>query len=587
MFNFLNKDTEYVKIVDSTKVLMRELISFFRNIAKELDTKKLEEMMTQIDNPFMVLICGEYNSGKSTFINAILGNNICKIGATPTTDKINIIKKGYSDIEKIKSPIINTMELELDILDNFLIVDTPGTNSIIKEHQEITKEFIHRAELILFVTSADRPFSESERQMLELISTKYGKKIVFILNKIDQKDVHEIDEIVEFIRENSLKMLGLKPKILTVSAKKAFKGVEDGDESLIKESRIKDVVNDISKIHRKNALYLKLDSPISTSLNMIDEVAEQLNIDSEKVSGEAKELNDFIIRLGEYHKSLTEDYKKKIELIKGNFNEIENDIYKIIDSISFFKLLKSKLPFTKSKIKYNFEEQVEDLSRKVNTTLESLTYDVAQDSKKMYEQAHQFINKQIAKYKRDDLYIQTASPDYIETGRNILETLRTSFETDYKHYNLPQASKDIKKSIDDGFSASFIGSVASIGLGGALIAVLPTLVMDITGISLSIVLAVSSLFILPAKKRQAKRVLSEKFSELSNNLTTVTMEKIKADLQKIYSQIEREMKPYRSFVDSEEEILRNNKEKAEKLSKELVNIKTKVENIFKSRWGEI
>ena len=63
-------------------------------------------------------------------------------------------------------------------------MDTPGTNAIIREHEEITTQFIPRSDLILFVTSADRPYTESERQFLEKIQA-WGKKIVLVINKID------------------------------------------------------------------------------------------------------------------------------------------------------------------------------------------------------------------------------------------------------------------------------------------------------------------------------------------------------------------------------------------------------------------
>jgi predicted GTPase len=67
------------------------------------------------------------------------------------------------------------------------IVDTPGTNAVIRKHEQITSEFVPRADLILFVTSADRPFTESERQFIERIRD-WGKKVVFVVNKID---IHE------------------------------------------------------------------------------------------------------------------------------------------------------------------------------------------------------------------------------------------------------------------------------------------------------------------------------------------------------------------------------------------------------------
>ena len=64
------------------------------------------------------------------------------------------------------------------------IVDTPGTNAIIREHEAITSEFVPRSDLVLFVTSADRPFTETERVFLEQVRG-WGKKVVIVINKID------------------------------------------------------------------------------------------------------------------------------------------------------------------------------------------------------------------------------------------------------------------------------------------------------------------------------------------------------------------------------------------------------------------
>ena len=72
----------------------------------------------------------------------------------------------------------------LPLLKELNIVDTPGTNAIIRRHERLTDEFVPRSNLVLFVTSADRPLTESERQFLERILT-WGKKIVLVMNKLD------------------------------------------------------------------------------------------------------------------------------------------------------------------------------------------------------------------------------------------------------------------------------------------------------------------------------------------------------------------------------------------------------------------
>ncbi len=72
----------------------------------------------------------------------------------------------------------------MEILRQCHLVDTPGTNALDRSHEALTTHYVPRADLVLFVTSADRPFSESERVFLEQIR-EWGKKVVVAVNKID------------------------------------------------------------------------------------------------------------------------------------------------------------------------------------------------------------------------------------------------------------------------------------------------------------------------------------------------------------------------------------------------------------------
>ncbi len=106
------------------------------------------------------------------------------------------------------------------------LVDTPGTNAIDREHEALTQHFIPRADLVLFVTSADRPFTESERAFLAGIRD-WGKKIVMAVNKIDILETEEERERVrKFVRESFTNLLGEEPKVFVVSARQAFRAKE-------------------------------------------------------------------------------------------------------------------------------------------------------------------------------------------------------------------------------------------------------------------------------------------------------------------------------------------------------------------------
>ena len=119
----------------------------------------------QLDELFLLVVVGEFNSGKSAFINALLGQRLLKEGVTPTTAQVNVLQYGSEPGRASPTPHLHLVTAPVDLLREIHIVDTPGTNAVIREHEAITAEFVPRSDLVLFVTSADRPFTESERAL--------------------------------------------------------------------------------------------------------------------------------------------------------------------------------------------------------------------------------------------------------------------------------------------------------------------------------------------------------------------------------------------------------------------------------------
>ncbi|MEO8499536.1 MAG: dynamin family protein, partial [Vicinamibacteria bacterium] len=135
--------------------------------AAEEDRKALEGSIRQLDELFLLVIVGEFNAGKSAFINALLGDRLVAEGVTPTTSRIQLLMHGAAiEKETTEEDGVLVVRAPIELLREINIVDTPGTNAIQREHEALTRKFLPRSDLVLFVTSADRPFTESERQFL-------------------------------------------------------------------------------------------------------------------------------------------------------------------------------------------------------------------------------------------------------------------------------------------------------------------------------------------------------------------------------------------------------------------------------------
>ena len=163
----------------------------------------LERSISQLDDLFLLVMVGEFNAGKSAVINALLGEKLLKEGVTPTTSQINILRFGPEAERRPVEEGHEVITLPVELLSEVSIVDTPGKNAIIRQHEELTRHFVPRADLVLFITSVDRPFTESERRFMEQISD-WGKKVVIVLNKVDLlQDVEELAQVETFEMENA------------------------------------------------------------------------------------------------------------------------------------------------------------------------------------------------------------------------------------------------------------------------------------------------------------------------------------------------------------------------------------------------
>ncbi|AEE27537.1 unnamed protein product [Arabidopsis thaliana] len=226
---FIKLEDKQKLIVEMEKSVLRETIEIIHKAAPLMEeVSLLIDAVSRIDEPFLMVIVGEFNSGKSTVINALLGKRYLKEGVVPTTNEITFLC--YSDLESEEQQRCQTHPdgqyvcyLPAPILKDINIVDTPGTNVILQRQQRLTEEFVPRADLLVFVLSADRPLTESEVAFLRY-TQQWKKKFVFILNKSDiYRDARELEEAISFVKENTRKLLNTENVILyPVSARSAL-----------------------------------------------------------------------------------------------------------------------------------------------------------------------------------------------------------------------------------------------------------------------------------------------------------------------------------------------------------------------------
>ncbi|MBK8626395.1 MAG: dynamin family protein, partial [Saprospiraceae bacterium] len=195
------------------------------DITKEIGHEKLEltlgELRNQLEAPFTFVIVGEVKAGKSSFINALLDTDkeICKVAPMPMTDTIQQIVYGETEWVETINPYLKKIHQPVEILKEIAIVDTPGTNTIVAHHQEITERFIPYSDLIVFVFEAKNPYRQSSWEFFDYINAEWHRKIIFVLQQKDllpETDLKiNFDGVVAHAKQKGIE----DPKVFAVSAK--------------------------------------------------------------------------------------------------------------------------------------------------------------------------------------------------------------------------------------------------------------------------------------------------------------------------------------------------------------------------------
>lgn len=201
----------------------------FGESAQEDRRRLLDVAQDLRDLFFLVVVIGEFNAGKSSFINALLKDEMLAMGITPTTDAIHLIRYGDTPTRKPAAREDGIFEWTHPNTGaaGVAIVDTPGTGSVFQKHEKTAKQFLHRSDLVIFVISAKRAFAETERLYLEL-ARNYGKKIILVVNQVDLLDPQERQQVRGFVERQVKDLLDIQPLMFMISAKDALNSLRSG-----------------------------------------------------------------------------------------------------------------------------------------------------------------------------------------------------------------------------------------------------------------------------------------------------------------------------------------------------------------------
>ncbi|KUG29789.1 hypothetical protein ASZ90_000320 [hydrocarbon metagenome] len=185
-------------------------------------------LLASLGEPFLFVVVGEVKTGKSSLVNALLGEDLCEVAPDPCTDRIRMIFHGETVSEVAVDPLLSHVRAPHDILREIAVVDTPGVDSIIDRHQEITERFIPKSDLVLFVFSAINPYSRSAWEFFSLVRQEWRRKVVFILNQADLATPDQLRVNAASVRRLAEERGVADPVLFAVSATRSKTDPEGG-----------------------------------------------------------------------------------------------------------------------------------------------------------------------------------------------------------------------------------------------------------------------------------------------------------------------------------------------------------------------
>jgi small GTP-binding protein len=521
------------------------------------DLAMLDRGLLQLDELFLLVIVGEFNSGKSAFINALLGQRFLVEGVTPTTSAIHLIKYGEEPGQAPGEREVMVVTYPAEWLRDINIVDTPGTNAVIRRHQEITEDFVPRADLVLFVTSVDRPFSESERAFIHRIRA-WGKKVVFVVNKIDILETpDDVEHVIGFVTTNAREMLGRQPTVFAVSSRQARQAKEtlDADERtrLWAASRFEPLESYILRtLDERERLRLKLANPLGVAQRLTERYLSLAESRQALLREDVATVRTVEAQLAAYEADMRRNFKYHL-------SHVDNVLYAMAErGDKFFdETIRIQRVFdlvNADRVRGMFERQVvADTAAQVEAHTHELIDWLVQEDYRQWQAVMDYLNKRIAHH--EGRMVGKVEGKFEYNRQALLESVGRSAREVVGSYDKEAEARELAESVQMALAQTAIVEVGAVGLGALVLALLTTTVADVTGVLAASVIAALGFYVLPYKRRQAKNNLQAKIHDLRSRLNQAITAQFENELDRSLQRIREAMRPYTRFVETEQATL--------------------------------
>ncbi len=500
------------------------------------DPEALEAMRHRLDELFLIMVVGEFNAGKSTFLNAILGADALDTGELPTTRSVHLLRHGAVEAVREAEPRLLVHELAVELLRDLNIVDTPGTNSMQREEQRLTEGFVPRADFVFFVTSLLRPYSASEHDFLKLILS-WGKRVVFIVNQVDLAGGPDhVARVKRYVEQQATEALGEEPPLFAISAREVVRQRHSGEplSGLNEWAAFVDYFQ--SNLRDRDRVRLKLTAPLRSLTPVLarqaDALAERLRL----VQGDQSALASILTEVDAYETRMRADVSRYQSQITNILWQLERRGQRFFDEL--VRLSNIMRLRDKDIVENRFRnEVVADTPQCIEEEVQALIDWLVRQNLAMWETADGLLRQRREALRDAAGRTRFVSPQYVYNREEIFARLAQPVRRRLDLFDAQREADEIVAAVNAAIAKTFGVQAVVIGLGAALTAAFTTLGLDVTGTVGATLLVASGLFILPQRRARLKRELAGKVETLRVELAETLEDRFKEQLRDYVEQL--------------------------------------------------
>ena len=561
------------------------------------DLERLAALVHEMDELFLLVVVGEYNTGKSTFINSLLGDEVFAMGDLPTTRVISILRYGDPGPPEALSPHLLVYRYPLEVLRDLEIVDTPGTNSIERMEEDITRGFVPRADLVLFVTSLLQPLTASELDFLGHIR-EWGKKVVFVVNGADRRNSDDqLDRVREYLtREIQARLGGPPPTLYFVSALRALRaklaakrGVatdarEDGAPVAAATSDSRDEYAALERylletLRETERVRLKLLSPLGVLRHLLDKNVGTLERRLVVVDEDGRVFRSIREQLAAYTAEMRADSERYHLGLRDVLHEVERRgraWFERTIRVGNFNLLRNK-----DAVENRFRaEVVADAARDIEAVVHQMVDWTVRRNLKLWTTVFAELDAHSARLRESGALSSRADTEFQYNREELFARIRVPVERRLEDFHPDQEAQRIVDSVREAMTAALGVNVFALGLGAVLVTAFTTVALDVTGVLAATLFAVAGWLIIPARRRKLMQQFEERIAKLSTDLTALLAANFTEQLARYEQQLLEVVQPYERFLETERSKVESGLAELRQAQRDVAGLEQRVETTF-------